>query len=102
MAVTVSVDRNNFGNRVATWVGDGAAGNGPGVYFGNTPIKSVQRISGTGTYTVEGSEDGSTWGALGTAISAINDAVVRPIPESPAFLRVVTAGAAATVIIVGY
>lgn len=102
MAVTVSVVRNNEGNRVATWVGDAGAGNGDGAYFGNTPIKSVQRISGTGTYTVEGSEDNSTWGALATAISAINDGVVRPIPESPAYLRVVTAGAAATVIIVGF
>ncbi len=101
MAVTVQTSVSNNATQMARWTGDAGAGNGPGVMFGANSKKTVQRVSGAGTYTVEGSNDGVAWGALGTAISAVNDNVCRPIPENPLFLRVVTAAAAATVVIVG-
>jgi hypothetical protein len=101
MAVTASTSISNNGTQIARWAGDAGAGNGPGVMFGANSKKTVQRVSGAGTYTVEGSNDGVTWGALATTISAINDNNCRPIPENPLLLRVVTATAAATVVIVG-
>lgn len=102
MAVTVAVDRPDTETQIATYVGDANAGDGPAVQMAPYVIGlTVQRVSGTGTYTVQGSQNGTTWGALSTAISAANDDNLRSIANAPRFLRVVTASAAATVIISG-
>lgn len=101
MATTATRVVTDNGNMVATFVDTAGGGTSKVVYTGDFPIKSVQRISGTGTYTVEGSNDGTTFGALGTAISAKGDGVIYPIPENPLYLRVTIAANAATVVIVG-
>jgi hypothetical protein len=101
MATSATRVTNDKGQMVATFVDTAGGGTSKIVYTGDFPIKSVQRISGTGTYTVEGSMDGTTFGALGTAISAKGDAAIYPIPENPLYLRVTIAAAAATVVISG-
>lgn len=60
---------------------------------------SVQRTSGTGTYTVEGSNDGTNWGALSTAIAAKNDANMITIADAPKFIGISVAAAAAVVVV---
>jgi hypothetical protein len=101
MAVSKTVVRDAEGVVIATWTDTAGGGTGTGIYMGNTPIKSVQRTSGTGTYTVTGSNDGVTYGALNTAISAIATSNVIPIPENPLYLKVDVAAAAAVVVITG-
>lgn len=101
MAVSKTVTRDNDGTKIATWVDTAGGGTGTGIYMGDTPIKTVQRVSGAGTYTVTGSNDGVTYGALNTAISAIATDNVIPIPENPLYLKVDVAAAAATVVITG-
>lgn len=101
MAISVSTFVNNNGQKVATWVGDASAGTGDAVNFEGFTRLTVQRVSGTGTYTVEGSNDGVTFGALSTAIAAVADAAIKIIPDQPLQLRVITAAAAATVVIIG-
>ncbi len=100
MAVSLTSVINNRGQRVATWEDTAGGGTPAGAYLADFPDKTVQRISGTGTYTVEGSNDGETWGDVGTLV-AVNDNVPHLIEENPAYLRVEVAAAAATVIIVG-
>lgn len=101
MAVSKTSVRDNAGVKTVTWTDTAGGGTGTGAYMADTPIKSVQRVSGAGTYTVTGSNDGVTYGALNTAISAIATNNVIPIPENPLYLKVDVAAAAAVVIITG-
>lgn len=89
---------------VAQWVGE--TGTGGAANMGRWPRKTVQRLGGTGTVTVEGSMDGVNWIPLsdhaGTPISlatATNEANV--ILENTIFIRVVNAAGTATVVILG-
>lgn len=72
--------------------------------FPEYPDKTIQRYAGTGTVTVEGSMDGTTYGALhdpqGVAIS-LADAAPVVIAENPRYIRVSVSGAAASVAVTG-
>jgi hypothetical protein len=92
----------------ATWTGE--TGNGIATDFSRYHNrKNVQRLGGTGTVTVEGSNDGTNWIALNNtanptaAISlATGTNAAAGILEEPRYLRAVVAGGTATVTIIGY
>lgn len=98
MAVTQTVVQDGD-TLTATVVDDAGGGTAVALDLSGYPHKTVQRVSGTGTYTVTGSNDGSTFGALNTAISAIATTNVIPIPENAHFYKVAVSTAAATVVI---
>jgi hypothetical protein len=100
MAVTVAVTIGTRGEQVAIWTSDAAGGNGPGVAFASFPIKTVQRTTGAGTSTVEGSNDNITFGALGAGVATVAGECTA-IPENPRFIRIVASAAAGTYTIVG-
>lgn len=99
MAVTATMEIGNSGEAVATFVGDSSAGTSPAVYIAGRCSIGVQRVSGSGTYTVQGSMDGTKWGALPTAISAVDNDNLLAVTGNPRYVRVTTASAAATVVI---
>lgn len=99
MAATEYNDGNDGKVTVETFA---AAGEGVVQDWGGYAHRTAQRISGTGTYTVEGSNDGTTWGALPTAVSAIATGAITILAGNPRFLRITVASAAATVAIYGF
>lgn len=101
MAVTVTVVKGPD-KMIATWTGDASGGNGPGVDFSGYVNRAVQRISGTATLTVEGSNDNTTFGAHSTAISAANDAAIRTVADNPIYERVVLSAAVGVAVMVGH
>lgn len=100
MATTLTVD-NDGNSQVAEYIDTAGGGTSKIAKFPGALALAVQRISGTGTYTVEGSLDGVKWGALPTALAAVNDDVIHVITGTPLYVRVVIAAAAATVRVVG-
>ena len=101
-----------FGNdkysAAATWTGE--TGTGGSVDFSRFPnSRTVQRFGGTGTVTIEGSNDNTNWFALNNtanpsaAVSlATGTTTAMGLLETTRWLRVVVAGGTATVSIVGY
>jgi hypothetical protein len=100
MAVTNTSEMLNRGVKVVTIVDDAGGGTAVAVDTAGWEYVTLQRSSGTGTYTVTGSADGTTYGALSTAISAANDTALRTLVDRPAFIKVAVAAAAATIKIV--
>lgn len=100
MAVTqtITYDRDTVTATVTDDAGGGAA---VALDLSGYPHKTVQRVSGTGTYTVTASNDGVTFGSLSTPIAAENSTDVNPVPENARFYKVAIAAAAATVVIHG-
>lgn len=82
-----------------------AAQNGDAFQLDNFPTKTIQ-ASGTGTVTIEGSNDGTNYVALkdtaGVAISlaAASNAISR-CSDNPKFMRAVNAGGSSLVVIIG-
>lgn len=102
MAITAAnLNVGNNGEGVVTVVADSGGGTSAGFDMSRWPVRGVQRVTGTGTYTVEGSMDGTNFGALPTAISGANDAAIRAVLGNPRFVRVTIASDAATVVLVG-
>lgn len=102
---TLTIDKN-FAR--ARWSGE--TGTGASIDLSQFPHgRTVQRFGGTGTLTVQGSNDGINWVDLNNtanptaAISlATGTNAISGILESPRFLRPVNAGGTVTVDIVGY
>ncbi|WP_457301569.1 hypothetical protein [Phyllobacterium sp. P5_D12] len=91
-----------------TWTAE--TGNGLAANVSEYPDKTVQRLAGTGTVTLEGSMDGTNWiglkdastAAPNTAISlATGTNTAAVVLEHTIFVRAVVAGGTATVMLVG-
>lgn len=100
MAVTNTSEILNRGQKVVTVVDSAGGGTAVAIDVAGWSKVTVQRVSGAGTFTVTGSNDGTTYGALSTAISAINDTALRTLVDYPQFIKVAVAAAAATVVVV--
>lgn len=92
---------------VAQWAGE--TGTGGAVNMARWSHKTVQRLAGTGTVTVEGSMDGVNWEPLKALGASPAIAISLPtatnamaaILENTIFIRVVVAAGTATVVILG-
>lgn len=100
MAATLTVDKDQNEIR-ATYVDTAGGGTALVAQFEGAVALSVQRVSGSGTYSVTGSLDGSKFGVLPTDIAAINDDLIKVITGSPRYVKVAIASAAATVVVRG-
>lgn len=96
MATSVTAVRE-YHSVYGAFVDDAGGGTSKIVELKGAGTITVQRISGAGTYTLEGSLDGVTFGALPTAIAAINDNLIKIVTGNPRYIRCVVAAAAATV-----
>lgn len=86
MAVrNVTVVTREDGAKVATWADVDNGDTGAPILVGNAQHVSIQRTSGAGTVTMEGSNDGTLFGALGAGVVA--DGTIKAIAERPLFLR---------------
>lgn len=98
MAVT-STKVAKDGQVVATWTDDTGGGTGNVIDMDGSANRNVQRVSGAGTYSVFGSNDGVTFGSAFITDDMTDDVIV--IAQNPRFMRVDIAAADAEVIIVG-
>lgn len=102
------IDHDGVG--VVTWSGITEADDGAGVKMARFPDRTVQVVGDfttAGAITIQGSNDGSTWGTLHDPTGAdllITDSTPRLIVENPLYIRpLATAGTAVDmdVIVVG-
>jgi len=100
MATSLTVVNEGFSS-VATFVDTAGGGTSLIAKFPGALALTAQRISGSGTYTVEGSTDGAKWSALPTPLAAIATDAIQVITGAPFYVRVTVAAAAATVVITG-
>lgn len=104
MAATVTTTYPEPGIVAATWASLSTE-NGNGISCARWADKTVHKVSGTGTASIEGSNDGTNWGALhdaqGNALTAMANGTIELIAENPLHIRAVAAGGTAVVIIVG-
>lgn len=90
---------NENGVRVVTWADVDNGDTGRPVATGNYQDISVQRTAGAGTIAMEGSNDGTLFGALGTVVAP--DGTIKRIVERPLQLRPsVSAGDNSTVVMI--
>lgn len=100
MAVTNTSEIHNRGVKVVSVIDDAGGGTAVSIDTAGWEYVTVQRVSGSGTYTVTGSADGTTFGALSTAIAAANDTALRTLVDRPLAIKIAIAAAAATVKVV--
>lgn len=93
--VTVVVQED--GTTIATWADVDAGDTGKPVMVAGHRELAVQRTAGAGTITMEGSNDGTLFGALGAGVSA--DGTIKRIAEHPLFLRPSAAAASNNTIV---
>lgn len=104
MAATVETTYPEPGLVMATWTGLSTE-NGNSISCARWADKTVHKISGTGTGAIEGSNDGTNWGALhdpqGNALTAMANGAIELISENPRYIRAVAAGGTAVIAILG-
>lgn len=76
---------NENGTAVVTWANLDNGDTGAPVDVSRWPELSVQKTAGAGTIALQGSNDNSTWGALGAGIAP--DGTIKRVPEHPLYLR---------------
>lgn len=95
-------------NITVTWTAE--TGNGVAANVTEYPNKSVQRLGGTGTVTLQGSNDGTNWIDLKDAATALPNTLITlatgtntcsKVVEHTAFVRAVVTGGTATVVLLG-
>lgn len=87
------------GMKVITWGPLASGDTGAPVIVGNYFNMTVQRTVGAGTCTMEGSNDGSLFGALGAGLAA--DGTIKNFAERPLMIRPnVTVSSGNTVVLV--
>lgn len=99
MAVTNTSFISNRGVKVATVVDTAGGGTAVAIDTEGYDLITVQRVSGSGTYTVTGSLNGTNFAALPTAVSAIATDVLTIVTGQPRQIKVAIAAAAATVVV---
>lgn len=87
----VAVSLSEDGTTIATWSDLDVGDTGKPVRVANYRDVSVQRTAGAGTVTMEGSNDGTLYGAIGAGVSA--DGTIKGVPERPLYIRPSSAGA---------
>jgi len=91
MAATVTTTYPEPGLALATW-GSLSTENGNAASVARWADKTVHIISGTGTGSVQGSNDGTNWGALhdpqGTALTTLAVGTIEMILENPLYIRI--------------
>ena len=100
MAVTNTIENDGY-EMLATIVDTAGGGTALAFKLPGAVSLSVQRISGSGTYTVTGSLDGAKFAALPTDLAAVNDDLIKVITGAPLYLKVAVAAAAATIVVRG-
>lgn len=71
--------------KIITWTGLANGDTGQPVRVGSFKTLTVQRTAGAGTIALEGSNDGTLYGAIGAGVAP--DGTVKTIPEGPLFIR---------------
>lgn len=97
MATSLAIDTDDYRATTALFTDTAGGGTALVMKVDKAYAVSVQRLSGSGTYTITGSLDGVLFGALPTALAAVNDDLVKVVTGNPRFIKIAVAAAAATV-----
>lgn len=104
MAATVTTTYPEEGVVLSSWASLSTE-NGDSISIARWSDKTVHIVSGTGTGSIQGSNDGSTWAALhdsqGNPLSAMAVGTITLIAENPRYIRAVAAGGTLVVSILG-
>lgn len=81
----VKITDTGMGVMVATWADLDAGDTGSPVLLPPYSEVSVQRTAGAGTIAMQGSNDGTTYGALGAGVAP--DGTIKRVAEHPLYIR---------------
>lgn len=97
MATSLAQNNDDYKDTTAVFTDTAGGGTALAMKVSKASQISVQRLSGSGTYTITGSLDGVKYGALPTALAAVNDDLPKIVTGNPRFILIAVASAAATI-----
>lgn len=98
------VDTEDGVSAIVSWAAMANGDVGTAVYVGDLKDLAVQCTGGTiGTSTLQGSEDGATWGAIGAGLTIATSNQVSAVGMVPAYIRpsVGASGSGAIIVVTG-